>query len=75
MRAFVAAYPAAANDGDALQKRPLSAAVERNHRKIVRYLLDRGADPSLPEGRLCPHGSALMTALREQRHRNGAMAA
>ena len=29
---------------------------------IVRFLLDRGADPTLPEGRACPYGSALMTA-------------
>ncbi len=62
VRAFVAADPVAVNDGDALQKRPLSAAVERNHRSIVRFLLDHGANPSLPEGRTCPHGSALMTA-------------
>ena len=62
VRAFVATDPTAVNDGEALQKRPLSAAVERGHRKIARYLLDHGADPSLPEGRLCPHGSALMTA-------------
>ena len=62
VRAFVAADPAADNHGDTLQKRPLSAAVERNHRNIVRFLLDHGANPSLPEGRTCPHGSALMTA-------------
>lgn len=62
LRAFVAADPAAVNDGDTLQKRPLSAAVERSHSNIVRFLLDHGANPSLPEGRTCPRGSALMTA-------------
>lgn len=62
LRAFVAADPAAVNDGDTLQKRPLSTAVERNHSNIVRLLLDHGANPSLPEGRTCPRGSALMTA-------------
>ena len=62
VRAFVAADPAAVNDGDGIQKRPLSAAVEHGHREIVRFLLDNGADPSLPEGRLCPYGSSLMTA-------------
>ena len=62
VRAFVAANPTAVNDGETLQKRPLSAAVERGHHKIVRYLLDHDVDPSLKEGRMCPHGSALMTA-------------
>ena len=62
VRTFVEANAAAANDGEALQKRPLSASVERGHREIVRYLLDHGADPTLSESRLCPHGSALMTA-------------
>ena len=62
VRAFVAANPTAVNDGETLQKRPLSSAVERGRRNIVHFLLDHGADPSLPEGRMCPHGSALMTA-------------
>lgn len=62
VRDFVAADSALVNNGETLQKRPLSAAVERGHRKIVRFLLDQGGDPSLPEGRMCPHGSALMTA-------------
>ena len=62
VRAFVEANAAAVNDGESLQKRPLSAAVERSNREIVRYLLDHGADPTLSESRLCPHGSALMMA-------------
>ena len=65
VRAFVAADPAAVNDGEKLQKRPLSAAVEGGHRDIVRFLLDNDADPSLQEGRLCPNGSSLMTATVE----------
>ena len=65
VRAFVAVDPAAVNDGDGFQKRPLSAAVERGHRDVVRFLLDNGADPSLPEGRMCPFGSSLMTATVE----------
>ena len=47
---FIAAGPAFVNDGEALQKRPLSAAVEQGRHQLVRYLLDHGADPSLPEG-------------------------
>ena len=62
VRAFVEANPAVVNDGESLQKRPLSAAVERGNREIVRCLLDHGADPTLSESRLCPHGSALMSA-------------
>ena len=65
VRAFVTADPAAVNDGGKLQKRPLSAAVEGGYRDIVRFLLDNDADPSLPEGRLCPYGSSLMTATVE----------
>ena len=62
LRAFVMANREAVDAPEALGKRPLSAAIERGHRNIVRYLLDQGADPSLAEGRTCPHGSALMTA-------------
>lgn len=62
VRAFVDADPSAVNDGEILQKRPLSAAVEGGHRNIARFLLEMGADPSLQEGRLCPNGSSLMTA-------------
>lgn len=62
VKAFVAADPSAVNDGEILQKRPLSAAVERGHRSIVRFLLENGADPGLPESRLCPYGASLMTA-------------
>ena len=62
VRAFVEADATRVNDGEQLQKRPLSAAVEGGHSDIVRYLLDHGADPNLREGRACPMGSALMAA-------------
>ena len=62
LQSFIEVDSSAVNDGGTLQKRPLSTAVEGGHRELVRLLLDRGADPSLPEGRACPHGSALMTA-------------
>ncbi len=62
VRAFIESDSSAVNDGDTLQKRPLSTAVEGGHSELVRFLLDQGADPTLPEGRACPRGSALMTA-------------
>lgn len=62
VRAFLQQDRALANDGDAPQKRPISAAVEIGRRDIVQLLLDHDADPALFEGRFCPHGSALMTA-------------
>ena len=45
-------------------KRPLSSAVEFGHRPIVRLLLERGADPSWPEGSTAPRGVALHAAAR-----------
>ena len=62
VRAFLNKDRAAANDGDTLQKRPLSTAVEGGHRDMVRLLLNHGADPTRVETRTCPNGSALMTA-------------
>lgn len=62
MRAFLQADSLAVNDGDTLQKRPLSTAIEAGHRDLVRFLVDQGADPTLPEARTSPYGSALMTA-------------
>jgi ankyrin repeat protein len=49
VEAFVEVDSAAVNSGEALQKRPLSAAVEGGHHEIVRYLLEHGADPNLPK--------------------------
>ena len=57
--------PAAADEAEPSGKRPLSAAAERGHAEIVRMLIDAGADPDLPEGRLCPHGYALWAAARK----------
>ncbi len=62
LTAYLDADPAQANDGDTLEKRPLSSAIERGHRAIAELLLRRGADPRLPESRTCPHGYALMAA-------------
>jgi RNA polymerase sigma factor (sigma-70 family) len=62
VRAFLQQNPSLANDGDTLQKRPLSAAVEAGHRDIVVLLLEYNANPNQSETRTCPHGSALMTA-------------
>ena len=62
LRGFVLAHTTQANDPDTLEKRPLSAAVERGHRQIARFLLDQGAEPGLRETRTCPKGSALMSA-------------
>jgi ankyrin repeat protein len=59
---FLEREPASVNDGDTLEKRPLSTAIEGGHRTIVELLLNRGADPRLPESRTCMHGFALMAA-------------
>jgi len=44
--------------------RPLSAAVEFGHDRIVRLLLERGADPTWPDADGSPRGAALHTAAR-----------
>jgi len=59
---FLERDPASVNDGDTLEKRPLSTAIEGGHRTIAEQLLRRGADPRLPESRTCMHGFALMAA-------------
>ncbi len=53
-----------ANQPEACGKRPLSSAAERGHGRIVRLLLEAGADPNLPEGTNCPRGFALWAAAR-----------
>jgi ankyrin repeat protein len=45
-------------------KRALSSAVEFGHPTIVRFLLERGADPNWPEGSTAPRGVALYAASR-----------
>ena len=53
-----------ANEALPCGKRPLSSAVESGHTEIARWLLEHGADPSLPEGRYAPKGTALHAASR-----------
>jgi ankyrin repeat protein len=45
-------------------KGALSSALQFGHERIVRLLLDRGADPNWPEGSIAPRGSALHIAAR-----------
>jgi len=45
-------------------RRPLSAAVEFGHERIVRLLLDRGADPTWPDADGSSRGAALYAAAR-----------
>ena len=62
VRELLSEDKALANDLESCGKRPLSAAAERGHGEIVDALLDAGADPTLPEGPMCPHGHALWSA-------------
>ncbi len=64
VRELLAEDSALANDVESCGKRPLSAAAERGHDEIVDALLDAGADPTLAEGPMCPHGNALWSAAR-----------
>ncbi len=46
----------------------LRNAAARGHIDVVRLLLDRGADPNLPEEHIAPHGHALYSAVYNQHH-------
>ncbi len=45
-------------------KHAVSSAVEFGHEDIARMLLERGADPNLPDGATAPRGTALHAAAR-----------
>lgn len=47
---------------------PINNASEAGHLHIVRYLLDNGADPNLPEPGIAPRGRALYSAIANQHY-------
>jgi ankyrin repeat protein len=55
-----------ANEEDTNHHRPISAAARRGDLKLVRLLLEHGADPSAPEEG-APRGHALWTAVHDDR--------
>lgn len=61
VRDWLRADPSLANAADPCHRRPLSAAAARRHERIVRVLLDHGADPNAKEA-VCQGGYALHAA-------------
>jgi ankyrin repeat protein len=47
---------------------PLKNAAARGHLEVVRLLLERGADPNLPEEGIAPYGHALYSAVYHGHH-------
>ena len=47
---------------------PLRNAAGRGHIEVVKLLLERGADPNLPEEHIAPHGHALYSAVYNGHH-------
>jgi ankyrin repeat protein len=47
---------------------PLKNAAARGHLEVVRLLLERGAEPNLPEEGIAPHGHALYSAVYNGHH-------
>jgi ankyrin repeat protein len=47
---------------------PLKNAAARGHLEVVKLLLERGADPNLPEEGIAPHGHALYAAVYNGHH-------
>lgn len=67
VKAILEKDPAQVREARPSGRRPLTAAVEFGHDDIARYLLDRGADPSLPEAS-AEKGAALHIASSRGNH-------
>ncbi len=68
LETLVATAPEAVNAPDCSGRRPLGAAVQFGHLELARWLLARGADPGLHEGRYIPEGCALHFAASGRHH-------
>lgn len=79
VREILHADPGALHRGNGYQSyypgcgAPLKNACVRGDLELVRYLLDAGADPNLPEPEIAPQGHALMTAVSQGHHEIAAL--